>query len=464
MMRWLLLTLHLFLAFEIKAEVLYLEQVLTEVEQHFPRIKVAQFGVEQAQANKQVREGAYDLQFGIDANAMPSGYYDSTRVATTIEQLTTLSGMKFFGAYSITDGEWPIYDGKMVTDNGGEVRVGLDLPILKDRSIDQPRAELKNAETGINVAETDKQYQILEAKQAASAAHLEWVASRQELLIFEDLLKTAQKRTSILKQRSELGDVAKFDLLDNQRAELQRKAQVTKAEQKLYSSALNLSLYHRDKHGSPLVPKVDSCPQLSEISISPLLSPELLIHTAIDQRPELKNIALKLEQNKVLQELAENQLYPNLNLQAFSAQNMGEGLPENQDLDVYTGLRLTVPLQRSAAKGNQKQAVSRGQQLEQMRQLQIQQIEIELNDAWQSINNTKEQVSLAEAESRAAIDLVAGENIKFEHGDSNLIYLNIREQTAAEAKLREVTSRLNYLKSIVRYRTISGELIKRNSL
>jgi outer membrane protein TolC len=54
-------------------------------------------------------------------------------------------------------------------------------------------------------------------------------------------------------------------------------------------------------------------------------------------------------------------------------------------------------------------------------------------------------------EVKAAEELARGESKRFELGDSNLIFVNLREQNAADAKVREIEALQDYQKAFVAF-------------
>ena len=76
-----------------------------------------------------------------------------------------------------------------------------------------------------------------------------------------------------------------------------------------------------------------------------------------------------------------------------------------------------------------------------------------------AIERSRERVKLATAEAEAARKLEQGERKRFVMGDSNLIFVNLREQTAAEAAIREVDALLDFQKALAAYQAALAEPI-----
>jgi hypothetical protein len=56
----------------------------------------------------------------------------------------------------------------------------------------------------------------------------------------------------------------------------------------------------------------------------------------------------------------------------------------------------------------------------------------------------RERVRLAIEENELALTLEKGERARFAHGDSNLIFVQLREQTTADAATRKIDALLDY--------------------
>lgn len=64
-------------------------------------------------------------------------------------------------------------------------------------------------------------------------------------------------------------------------------------------------------------------------------------------------------------------------------------------------------------------------------------------------------------EVKAADDLARGEAKRFDLGDSNLIFVNLREQNAADAKVREIEALQDYQKAFVAFEATLARIQKR---
>jgi len=384
------------------------------------------------------------------------GYYDGSRIQTVLEQPTTLWGTRFFSSHALSKGSFPEYDGKLVTNKGGEVKTGFEVPILRDGAIDRRRANITRSNLGVNISENNLSQRMIESERAATNAYYEWISAHLKLEIFKKLFNVTSLRTTQFKDRVAKGDLATFDLQDNLRAELQRKSQVVSAERALRQAAFELSLYWRNDSGNPVLP-TNPPKQLPKPADGDFFSQEELIAKALKYRPELNRIASQTEQNRVESELQNNQLNPKLDLYIAASQDIGEGSDTREDSEVDVGIKIDIPLQTRVAEGRLQVAQAKIRELNLVQRLLKDRIENEVKDSIVAVNLSKERLEIANDEVKVAYNLENGEREKFMLGDSNLIFVNLRELTSAEAAVREVEASLDYQKGVAGLRAAVAE-------
>jgi hypothetical protein len=137
-------------------QTLSLYELLQKITQTHPILIASQAQIKSAQADYLSAQGAYDLEWTAQTKTTPLspksewGYQD-----TQLSQLTQLGGLSFFGGYSKTLGGVPVYAQDLKTKDLGELNMGLNLPILQGRKIDEFRAKLAQNEIKIDLAILD---------------------------------------------------------------------------------------------------------------------------------------------------------------------------------------------------------------------------------------------------------------------------------------------------------------------
>lgn len=452
------LTINLILfSFCASAQKLTLNEVLKSVKDKFPILLAARQELPGAQAEQLNAQGAFDPTLSLDANGNAAGYYDGKRFVTSYNQpLKDLYGSRLFSSYSISRGDYPIYDGKFDTGRGGEARAGIEVPVLRDGPIDRRRAQINRADLGVTIAESNIKQREIELTRGAAFIFYEWVAAGARRQILQDLLKTAVARTSQIKRRVKAGDLPSFDLTDNERAELQRRSQLVAAERAFQQASFELSLYRRDESGNPVMPNEAELPlKLPEPGVHDY-TPIAEIEAAARARPELKRLAAQVKQNQIEVDLNKNQLLPRLDLQVGAANDFGAAPQSIDQAEAFFGVRVEIPLMVRSARGKIAAAEAKKRELESLKQFQIDRISNEVRDSLIGLDLSKQRVALASDERKAADELAKGEATRLSLGDSNLVFVNIREQTAAEAAIRQVDALVDYQRALASYKAAQG--------
>ena len=86
-----------------------------------------------------------------------------------------------FAGWRLGRGDIPVYDGKLATTDAGEIRAGIELPVLRDAAIDGPRAQRKRTDVEVDIATLEREQRALElSRDAAIALRVRDTVSRQE--------------------------------------------------------------------------------------------------------------------------------------------------------------------------------------------------------------------------------------------------------------------------------------------
>lgn len=441
---------------EASAGVLTLDEVRTSVSDRYPLIQSAQRETELAAGLLRASEGAFDIQWKTRASTSALGYYQNERVDSVLEQPTTLWGTSFFAGYRLGMGQFAVYDLKAETNPAGELRAGLNLPLWRGGPIDSGRAGMRKAGYGVNIADLRLTQQRIESLRGAAHRYWDWVAAGQRVSIFGALLRIAEERDSALATRVKHGDLPDFERRDNERAILQRKSQLVAAERSLQQTAIELSLFFRDAHGNPVLADSARLPKTIPAPETQVL-PAADVRTALQNRPELARIAALKAQAEIDRRLAGNLTAPRIDLQLAAAQSLRQGDPTRNDPRVEAGVLLEIPLQANTAGGQEDAARANLESLTLQQRFQEDRVTAEVRDAHSALDAALQRVDLTHKETELAKKLEKGERERFAHGDSNLIFVNLREQATADAAIREIEALADYRKSLATLQAALGK-------
>ncbi|KJV07042.1 TolC family protein [Methylocucumis oryzae] len=442
---------------------LTLTEVVNSALQAFPGLLATQQRKDIATGELQTAQGGFDTQVKLRSNFSVTGLYENQNFDASFEQPTALGGTTFFGGWRRGSGDYPVYEGKSLTATDGEVRVGVSIPLWRNREIDRRRASLQQAELSQLIANHDYDQALLEVRRIATHRYWDWILAGQRLKFAERLLSIAEQRDQGIRERVAAGDLPEFEALDNQRAIIERRERKVAAQRLLEQSAIQLSLYLRDDKGQPCLPEVDQLPQdLPRPAQADEIAFEQAVAQALSARPELRR--LEIQQKHTQTELAfqQNQRAPGVDLVIQGAQDLGQN-PNKDKLnrdEWYVGLAIDIPLQRRVATGRSEVAAANVQRLKWERQLAEDRVAAEVKDVLSAMNAAKQRIQLSQQQQQAAEKLEQGEHDRFELGDSTLLFVNLRELAHGDAMVMVAEATTTLFKAHADYQAILANALE----
>jgi outer membrane protein TolC len=443
---------------DVPSDIIYLQTLLEKVTNTYPPYLAALIERDIAQGQLRSTRGAFDFQTFARIFDNPTGFYESTTIEAGFEQFTGLWGSTLFGGYRWTDGLLPDYYADRRTDAGGSPNIGFKLPLLKNRAIDQRRRALQNAKLDVELVDPVIQRQYLDFVRAATAAYLNWIKTGKVLEVAERMLSLAEDRRLAIETRIEQGLEAKSVLLENDQWVLSRKIATIDARRDFEAASIALSLFYRNDEDEPLRPLrnqlPDTWPQISK-------APEDLIAPAwkhaSGHRPELRIYELELQKLGVDKEYYRNQLLPSLDAYASASQNLGDSLyKDTGEVELKLGIEFRVPLQRNAAKGAASANQAKTEQMQQKVAFAMEKVFAEIEKGFVSLTASGKKLELSRDNRRMAETLREIEADRFRLGATNLLSLQIREQTAIKAEQSLLSAQYAYYLAIVDFLISSG--------
>lgn len=424
---------------------LALEEVLDAALRAFPALLAAEQRKKVSEGELQTAQGGFDTLLKSQNRWSVTGLYENDNYDVMIEQPTQFWGSTFFGGWRRGSGTYPVYEGKGLTANDGEARVGVNIPLWRNREIDRRRASLQQAELGKLIANHEFDQVLIEVRRQASHRYWDWVLAGMRLRTAEQLLQVAEQRNNGILQRVAAGDIPEFEALDNQRAIIERRERQVAAQRLLEQSAIQLSLYWRNADGQPQMPTAELLPNdfpSQEPKIESSFNDAIAIAHA--QRPELKRLSLQSQQTETELAFQKNQKNPALDFQVMSSKDIGYSKDKLNRNELYLGFNVDIPLQQRVADGRAQAASANLQRLK-WEQVGIEnRVEAEVKDVFSALNTARQRVMLSHQQRQAAKQLEDGERTRFDLGETTLLFVNLREIATGDAMLQaaEATSSL----------------------
>jgi outer membrane protein, heavy metal efflux system len=444
-----------------EAGALRLDDVLASVDRSFPLLKAAELESSVARAEVLSAEGGFDVSWKTRGVVTPIGYYDSLRIESMVEQPTAIWGASAFAGFKLGRGNFAVYDGAKETLEYGELRAGMNVPLWRNGPVDRRRATLATAELGREIAGLSVAEQRIRYRRAAAHGYWAWVAAGRRLGIAQELLQNVQDRDAGLGARIDSGDLPSIERTDNARAIEQRKAQAALAGRGLEQAAIELGLFLRDPNGRPAAPPPSRLPPAF-----PEPPAELATTSASDsalaqaQRPEARQLTAQVRQNEIELRYAKNQLAPGIDIQVAGSQDFGQSLARRPDLKqpiLELTLLLDIPIQTRLMRGKADAAAAKATLLGSKRTYATDRIDADVRSAHAALRAARTRIESTRREVSLARVLASAERVRFDHGDSQLLLVNIREQQTAEAELREADALLDYYRAVADLKAARGE-------
>jgi outer membrane protein TolC len=446
---------------------LYADEVLKTSAQHLPTIMRAKAAIDEQAGKLLSSRGAFDRRLDGKAASRLSGFYDGNYAGLNMVQpLENING-QVYGGYRISNGTYPSYDGDLETQTGGEVAVGAIFSLLRGREIDPRRFQLNNEELKLQESNFALQLEQLNAQLNALLTYLEWQAKGLEYYVRKDIWKIANERQSALASEVKAGNKASIFLVENKQNMLKRKSALRDTRRIFNSAAQGLSFFYRDTQANPIIPSME---QLPKDFILPIGSEDLqpkfsdirqLADGLLEMRPDIKRIKLAIQRAKNEEKLASNNLLPLLDLNPEISQDFGNDKITSRQTETKVMLNLSVPIQRRDAEGKILSAKAMQRMLNHEKQIIEQQLMIELERIVNDIEIGKDLMQITEEEQKIAAKLLQAERQRFADGASDFFLLNIREETLAESRIRNIMAMQRYYAAIGRLLavTMQNELL-----
>jgi outer membrane protein TolC len=405
--------------------------------------------------------GQFDYKLKAMSLITPLGFYQNERGALSAEQ-PLWNGGAVEGGYRLGRGDIQPWYQERVTNDGGELAVGLNLPLIKNRTIDDRRAELLKAEQDVLAVEPVIKQQSLDVALLATEAYWSWLAASAKRAVQQELLQIALLRKSQIERSIELGDRPPAANIDNLRLIATRQTAVINAQRRLESAAIKLSLFYRDASGSPVLlgtaPVSENFPRFR---IQELNTFETDAAFATENRPELQFLANQAERLRIELEQAGNIGLPELNFVLDAGQDVGAPSSSKRDkspFELESGLVGFWEPQQRKMLGKLQAVRGKLTQLRFKRQLVSDKIVAELRDARSALNAAARKYEQTRANAELAQQTANLFRRSFQEGDVDLIILNLYEEAEASAKSDVIDAQAEYLIAQAMYEVAQGEL------
>jgi len=410
------------------------------------------------------------------------GYLQTLRTGTDIAVDFTLDRTSSNNAFNTFNPSWV-----------GQMRYSFTQRILNGFGRTVNSRGIRLAQNNKSISEAQFENMVIDLVRQAERSYWDLVFTTEDLKVKQSALQLAE-RTLVDNQRQvDVGTLARIDLI-------QARSQVsTRKEELIVTNFTQMQI--QDQVKKVLTRQPD--PGLVFATISPtqtaelpgptdILSPQDAIRVALENRPELRQAKLQLQNSDIEIQYARNQLLPTLDLTASYAQSgvggtetlrngfgpgapivsinpggLGDALSEllrSRSSGYTVGFNMRIPLSNKGQQAEYSRIVVEKRTAEENIKSVEQQIALEVRNAITAVEMNKARIQAAQDSRELAQEQLTAEQRKFELGASTVRFVLEEQRNIQQMQTNEIAAIVNYRKALVDYDHALGMTLKKNNV
>ncbi len=336
---------------------------------------------------------------------------------------------------------------------------------------------------------SDIQFEInlIELVRSAQLMYWDLVGSRQDIKVKEQSVQLAEKTFADNKRQVEIGTLAPIDVVQTE-ANL-----ASRQEQMVLTTFASDQLQDRIKRlitsaGDPamILARLTPTEEVHRPSPTDLMPIEEAIKNALENRPEMRQAALSLQNSDLDLEYLKNQLLPTLTVSgSFTQSGVGGNSIDRSTgqitsrgglVDAFgqiwgysftgygAGFSLSIPLSNKSAQAEYSRAMATKQSTEARRTALAQAIALEVRNAHSAVEMNRARIAAAEKARELAERQLDAEQKKFQLGSGQIRFVLQEQTNLTAAQTSEIQSLVNYTKALVDFDRSIGRTLKQNNI
>lgn len=359
----------------------------------------------------------------------------------------------------------------------GNLRYTLGQHLLRDRGKDINLRSIRVGQNSEKLSEIQFELQVTNLVVQAQKTYWDLVFSGEDLKVKQRSLEVAERTLNENKMKVEIGTLAPIEVKQTESEVANRRQQLIQSTgsvvlnedqiKKLISSETDprLFLVRLAAQESPRRPASIAIPTLEDA-----------VRVAMENRPELRQSALELQNRDIDVEYLKNQKLPILDVTATYNQNGTGGTQTIRDnqfggriIDILPGgvwdafgqlfsynyggyslgFTFTMPLSNKAANAEYERAVNEKRLTESRLDITRQQIALEVRNALTQIEQTQASIETARVARELAVERLDAEQTKLDLGTSTVRFLLEEQRNLAQAETTELDSLIQFTKAVI---------------
>lgn len=470
-------------------------------------IEVSRDNVRLAESTLQSLEGVYDPlitfspQYSLVRTPRVNSVGETTIPSAVPIQQTNLSiTPAITKQFSTGGGQYQVFFQSLRgTSNQGFVRLSpfystelgatFTQPLLRNRSIDQFRHDIRVQRKVLSQSDADFRLQVIAVISQVQQAYWELVFARRNEQNQLSNVNLAREQLRMIEEQISVGISATLE-------RAQALTQIASAETALLS-AVQAVTTAENVLKQLILPKKSASEWSTRVKPTdePSLAPTPIdlkdaLADAFANRPELTRLRLQQDINKIDTKFFKNQTLPRVDLQTtvfkyglagslLPGADATNPLPANlvggygdalrnltrlNTSTVLVGAAIQIPLRNKTAKANLASARIQGEQLTATTQSTEQAVEVDVRNAVQAVDTSQRQVSTARAATKSAEIQLVGEMKRYQAGMSTTFLIFQFEDQLVIARTAELRAEANYNQALANLQRATSVTLRVNKV
>jgi len=425
------------------------------------------------------------------------GFSQNLMTGTIVEVDATMNRSSSNNNFSTLNPSW-----------SGNLRYTFTQHLARDFGRTVNSRSIRVARNNEKISEIQFERGLIDLVAQAQRSYWDLVFSAEDIKVKQRSVDLAQKTYSDNQIQVQIGTLAPIDIVQAESEVANRRVQfVTSTYSEVQTQDQVKKLLTSQGDPGMVLAKLMPVEGVRKPATVDVLPVDEAIKVALENRPEMKQIQLDLENKKIDYEYTKNQLLPTVDLFATYNQSGVAGTPlcsptlpadtkctpippnsffntnsrVNPDLvgsvgtafarvfgfnytGYSAGVSVQIPLRNRAAQADNARAATERRIAENRITAQAQQIALEVRNALTQVDMNKARIEAAQKARELAERRLDAEQKKFDLGASTIRFVLEEQRNVAQAQTDELQSLVNYTKSLVDFDRSIGMTLKKNNI
>jgi outer membrane protein len=407
-----------------------------------------------------------DVSLGISQRTPYGGAYEVRTTETHLETTRSVVGNRGIEIFTGVPNTRQKRPGEKVEYYIGALDLRVTQPLLRNFGETVTKNRIIIAQNNFSISQEDFRQQVITVTSRVQQTYWELVFRRQDLEVRQQQLELAQRLLEQIRKQVAVGTLAPIEVLQAETNIARTRERILVAENAVGTAddrlkrVMNLSL-------SGDLADVELLPTDTPTYTAPTFEPQEQIKQALENRPDLLQARITLENQNITLVVDKNQVLPALDLEAtlrFNGinDNFGGSFDEFDFQRRYgwgVGVVFRYPLANRRAKSRvQQSGLAIRQQLLRIKNLE-EDIMAQVRLAARDVLTNAQRVQASRSASRLAEKQLEAEEKKLQVGLATVFtVLDFQEDLAVE-RSNEINALTEYLKALVRLEESKGTLL-----